>query len=226
MFWNLLLAHFLADFPLQSSRMAANKSRPQVLALHVGTHLLVMLLVITPAWRELWAYCLLIAVVHFFIDYGKITLNQRLPDHGRLLYLVDQLLHYATLLAVTVWVGRTQGSPSLALDPGVAVFATGYLLATYVWAISEKVLTDAQSPYQQELADGFWTRMLARALLLTGLLWLLYPGRPVAAWLAQGVAIPYLSGNYARRALLTDLLAALAAWLFMIAAYRLSLGRF
>jgi hypothetical protein len=217
-FWNLLLAHFLADFPLQSSRMAANKGRLPVLALHAGTHLAVMLLVLTPAWRELWPYCLLIAVVHFFIDYGKITLSARLPGRGRLLYLLDQLLHYATLIVVAIWVNRTQGSLALALDPGLAIVATGYLLATYVWAISEKVLTDPQSPYQQELASGFWPRMAARALLLTGLLWLLYPGRSAGLWIAQGIALPYVSGNHARRALLTDLLVGAGAWLFILAA--------
>lgn len=224
MFWNLLLAHFLADYPLQNSWMAAHKDRWQVLALHAGIHFAVMMLVISPAWRELWPYLLLLALVHFLIDRGKLALNALRPGWVVLPYLIDQLLHYLILGAAAWWIVRTQGSPTLALDPDLAILATGYLLGTYVWAISEKVLTASQPESRQEWAAGLWPRMAVRALLLTGLLWLLYPGRAGLAGLVQGTALPYLSGNHARRALFTDLLVTISAWLFIIAAFWLHSG--
>lgn len=224
MFWNLLLAHFLADYPLQTARMAAQKNRLPVLVLHTGIHFAVLLLVITPAWRELWPYCLMLAVIHFFIDYGKSILSRVRPNWVALPYLVDQALHYLVIAIIAGWINRAWGSIALALDPAAAILATGYLLATYVWAISEKVLTTSQPEYRQELAVGLWPRMAARALLLTGLLWLFYPGLPGKFWAFQGAALPYFSGHYARRALFTDLLVGAGAWLFIVAAYWLSAG--
>jgi hypothetical protein len=223
-FWNFLLAHFLADYPLQNSWMVANKNRLSALMLHAGIHFAVLLVVISPAWLELWPFCFMLAAIHFLIDYGKIALSTTKPDWVTLPYLVDQCLHYLSLAAVAWWIGQTRGSITLFLDPVIAILVTGYLLATYVWAISEKVLTTSQPEYRQELASGFWPRIAARALLLTGLLGFLYPGLPGKAWSIQGAALPYLSGNYARRALFTDLLVTAGAWLFIIGAYWLTAG--
>lgn len=226
MFWLFLLAHFLADYPLQTSWMVANKGRLPALALHAGTHFIVLLVVLSPEWAAVWPYCLVLALVHMLIDRGKIALSTIRPQWVTLPYLIDQLLHYLTMAAVVWWIGQTQPDLDPFLSAAVAIFITGYLLVTYVWAISEKVLTPAQSEYRRELESGFWPRMAARALLLTGLLWWVYPGRPVSAWLAQGVTLPYLSGSYARRALLTDLLAGVSVWLFILAAHWLSLRTF
>ena len=219
MFWNFLLAHFLGDYPLQNTWMVTNKTRLPALVLHAGVHFALLLLVISPAWLELWPFCLLLAAAHFFIDLGKTAFSKIKPDWVALPYLIDQCLHYLTLAVVAWWIAQTHGSIFLVLNPGTAILITGYLLATHVWAISEKVLTSSQPEYRQELVDGFWPRMVARALLLTGLLLLLYPGPRGVAAVLQGTALPYFSGNYARRALYTDLLVAAGAWLFTIGAY-------
>lgn len=224
MFWNFLLAHFLADYPFQSAWMVAHKDRWPALVLHAGVHFVLLMLVVMPAWRALWPYCLLLALVHLLIDRGKIALSGRRPDWVVLPYLVDQLLHYLTLGAVAAWIYQTQGNLNLLLAPGLAVFITGYLLVTYVWAISEKVVLAARPAGRQELTSSSWSRMAARALLLTGLLWLLYPGWTAVAGFLQGAVFPYRSGNHARRALLTDLLVTLATWLFIILAYQQASG--
>jgi len=225
MFWNLLLAHFLADYPLQSTWMVANKDHLRVLVLHVSIHFLVMLLVVVPAWRELWPYLLLLAVIHFGIDFGKITLSKYRPRWVAMPYLIDQLLHYISLGLVAWWASQNNAIPALFLDPHLAVLITGYLLVTYVWAISEKVLTTSQPEYRLELVSEFWPRMAVRGLLLTGLLGLRFPGQSIYAMAGVGAVIPYVSGRYARRALLTDLLVAAGVWLFMYGAYwQLSAG--
>ena len=45
MFWSLLLAHFTADYPLQTRWMVMNKTRFWVLGLHVAIHFVTMLAV-------------------------------------------------------------------------------------------------------------------------------------------------------------------------------------
>ena len=219
MFWRLLFAHFLADYPLQPSWMAANKVRLPVLLLHAGVHFVTMLLVTAPAWRELWPYLLILAMVHFGIDFGKLALNKYQPRWVALPYLIDQILHYLSLAALAWWIGRQTGDLGLLLNPHLAVMMTAYLLVTYVWAISEKVLTVSDPEYRRELASGFWPRMAVRALLLTGLLGLSLPGLPDRGQIGLGITLPYFSGQFARRALLTDGLVVAGAWLFILAAY-------
>ena len=192
MFWNLLLAHFLADYPLQTHWMAVNKKRAPVLMLHAGIHFVVMMLVCLPAWKALWLYLFILSAVHFGLDYSKISLGKRRPAWVGLPYLFDQLLHYLTLGATVWWIGHTIGVPKLYLRPGLAIIVTAYLLATYVWAISERVLTGSQPEYRQELDAGLWPRMAARALLLTGLLWLKNPGVLGGERASLGAALPYL----------------------------------
>jgi hypothetical protein len=225
MFWLLLLAHFLADYPLQTSWMAANKGRMPVLMLHASVHFIVMLLVTAPAWRKLWLILLLLAMIHFGIDLGKITLSNYRPHWVALPYLIDQLLHYLCLGATAWWITQKEGALTLSMDPRLAIIITGYLLVTYVSAISEKVLTTSQPEYRQELASGFWPRMAFRALLLTGLLGLQFPGLEGHERAGLGAALPYVSGRYARWALLTDLLVVAGVWLFIFGAYWQLSGR-
>jgi hypothetical protein len=218
MFWRLLFAHFLADYPLQTSWMAAHKSRLPILVLHASVHFVTMLMVTAPAWRALWPYLLVLTMTHLCIDFGKITLNQYRPHWVSLPYLIDQSLHYLSLATLTWWIGRQAGDLSLLLDPHLAVIMTAYLLVTYVWAISERVLT-SEPKVRQELTAGFWPRIAVRALLFTGLLGLKFPGLPGRGQNGLGAALPYFSGQYAGRALLTDGLVVAGAWLFVLGAF-------
>ena len=225
MFWRLLFAHFLADYPLQPSWMAANKVRLPVLFLHAAIHFVAMMLVSAPAWRELWPYLLALAVVHFGIDFGKITFGKFRPHWVALPYLIDQILHYLSLAALAWWIGRQAGDLSLLLKPHLAVIMTAYLLVTYVWAISEKVLTASEPKYRREQASAFWPRIAVRALLLTGLLGPSFPGLPGREQIGLAAAFPYFSGQYGRRALFTDILVVAGVWLFVFGAYWQLAGR-
>ena len=68
MFWNLLLAHFIGDFLLQTDWMAQNRDRFWVLTLHVSIHIGAMLLLIGDARSEYWLLIILIALIHFGQD--------------------------------------------------------------------------------------------------------------------------------------------------------------
>ena len=68
MFWNLLLAHLIGDFLLQTEWMVRNRDKFWVLTLHASTHLMLMLVLIGKARSEYWPLLSLIAVIHLVQD--------------------------------------------------------------------------------------------------------------------------------------------------------------
>lgn len=111
----LVLAHVLADYPLQNSWIINNKKKPAAMAAHIGVVFLLTLLALR---GEVWA-ALTITALHLAIDLVKTHVA---PD--RLwAYLADQLAHFATIAAV-LWFW-----PDLALLwPDTSVWVQ-YLLA-------------------------------------------------------------------------------------------------
>lgn len=221
MFWNLLFAHFLADYPLQSNWIAGNKNKFPVLALHASIHLLTMLAVSGSAWRQIWPFLLLLAFVHFSIDALKIRLTSRRPDWITLPYLADQGLHYLTIAGMAWWIQQNHTGLSLLIDARLAIFSTGFLLATHVSFISERVLVQRNPLYMEEVLNQRWSRCVVRAFLWGSLVWLITPQAGTAIVAAIGLHWPYLSGKYARRALLTDLLVVIIAVLWVQWAFRM-----
>lgn len=215
MFWSLLLAHFIADYPLQPNWIVRNKTRLWALLLHVSIHLVVMLAIVGAARAQVWPYLLALAVIHFWIDVGKNTIYRLRPKWVVGPYLVDQACHYLSIGLVSAWILGHIPAPALPFSPMAAILVTGFLLVTYVWSITERILAHSQPDYRLELARQFWPRMFARAALLSGLLllWRLAPST-TAATLTTG-RLPYLSGPYRRRALLTDLSVVIVVQLFI-----------
>jgi hypothetical protein len=92
----LLFAHALADFVLQTDWMAANKRNPVALVAHVG----VVLVTAIAAMGTLHPALLALAAAHLCLDAGKAWL----PWRGIWPFVLDQMLHVATLMAVVIWV--------------------------------------------------------------------------------------------------------------------------
>ncbi len=91
----LLLAHLLADFPLQTNSMAAWKGKSNViLLLHVVVHIIVLwsLLGLKVALLPL---VLLLGVAHWLVDWSK----PRLPTMDAVrAFILDQCVHVLCLL--------------------------------------------------------------------------------------------------------------------------------
>src|SRR6266536_3972742 len=97
LFLKLVAAHLLGDYLFQSSRIAAEKRRPAMLALHVAVHALALVLVglTEPPGARLWAALLLVLGAHAAIDAWTTRVE---PRDLRALAL-DQSLHLVSLLA-------------------------------------------------------------------------------------------------------------------------------
>jgi Protein of unknown function (DUF3307) len=226
MTWHLFLAHFLADYPLQPGWMAHNKRRPHVMLGHVSVHFLVMLLLAGESRGQVWPFLLALTLAHLMTDISKETVHWLRPKWVIGPYVIDQMIHYGTILLTGAWIERAVGPVRLPFSPQAAILLTAYLVGTYVWFISERIFVYADPSYREEVQALLWPRMVTRAAMLTGMLWILQwsggsPGRlsgsgaggltgGMAAAAGVAVSVPYLSGKHRQRAFLTDVIVSLS----------------
>jgi hypothetical protein len=208
MFWRILLSHVLADYPLQPDWIVFNKRKAWGLGIHIGIHFAVMFILVGPARVHIWPKLLVLAGVHLLLDITKSSITPPRAKSAIPHYLLDQLLHVISIYLIAGWIDRSL-DPSLLPDSSEwPILATGYIVATYVWFITERTAYSNDSGYLLELEDHFWSRMVGRALMLTALLWVA-PGWGVIS-LGMAIQLPYVNGDYRRRALTVDIAVAVA----------------
>ncbi|NJN17505.1 MAG: DUF3307 domain-containing protein [Oscillochloris sp.] len=102
MFYLFLLAHLVADFALQPLWLVRRKQHWDGLLIHVGMVLLCMLALIPlePQVSELWPAMLIITAIHLAADRWKVRSADRWLRPPLLPFLLDQLIHLATLVLV------------------------------------------------------------------------------------------------------------------------------
>ncbi|NJM07209.1 DUF3307 domain-containing protein [Candidatus Gracilibacteria bacterium] len=147
MFVLFLLAHLVADFALQPLWLVQRKQRWDGLLIHVGIVLLCMLALaaLEPAVLALWPAMLLISAIHLAADWGKVRYGCRIGGPPIVAFLLDQVIHIATLAVVLsltapfelVW-GLT---PANAMH---ALYAAGYVIVALAAPIALIVWLDPQ----------------------------------------------------------------------------------
>lgn len=111
----LLIAHWVADFVLQTHWQASNKSkRNDALALHVTTYMAVLLVTSLTLFGNseivIW-FVLINAVMHFLTDWCTSRATAKLyakQDWHNFFVVVgfDQLIHQLTLAVTMTWMFR------------------------------------------------------------------------------------------------------------------------
>ena len=214
MFWLLLFAHLLADYPLQTNWIVINKNKIPVLFLHVSIHFLVSLIFVLIYLPGAWPFLILLTGIHFLIDTGKNFVNKSKPNWVVVPYFIDQFLHLISIFVVANLIARFSNIPPYAIQPLWLIVSIAYLVVTYVWYISERIITFHHRAYFEQVIDSEWSRMLARAVFLTV---------PLIAWTnitnLIGISVlvfPYKKHNFGIRALMTDLLIAGCGAFFIV----------
>jgi hypothetical protein len=206
MFWRILLSHILADYPLQPDWIVFNKRKAWGLGTHIAIHFGAMFVLVGPARMQIWPKLLALAGVHLLLDITKSSITPARARSAIPYYLLDQLLHVVSIYLVAGWIDRSLDPAFLPASSEWPLLASAYIIATYVWFITERTAYSNDKDYMVELEDQFWSRMIGRAVMLTALL-LVAPG-----WAVMGLGVafqlPYLKGNYRRRALTVDIVVA------------------
>lgn len=182
-FWRLILAHFIADFTLQTNRVAVWKRQSRWgMAVHILTHPVVMVLCCWPylsrAWVETpyfaingWMAVILITFFHWLEDVWRVWSIQETgsPDSTGF-FLWDQVVHLAMILAFSpTW--PNEPTPAWLLPVLCAVLLMHftsvliYFLENDLWGKSE-VLNDRKYVYIGE-------RLIGAALFLLPGVWFL-----------------------------------------------------
>jgi len=99
-FWLLILAHFIADFPLQSDKIFALKSKYSWGVLpHIFISFLTNLIIAFPYidFKNFWFALLFLAVIHFLLDWMKIVFIQKWLGDSLFTFVLDQVLHLLSI---------------------------------------------------------------------------------------------------------------------------------
>ncbi|MGE5352477.1 MAG: DUF3307 domain-containing protein [Acidobacteriota bacterium] len=110
----VLVAHFVSDYILQSSAMAASKDERGIKTWYFYAHILITLLsLFIFLWSfDYWKLILLVAASHFLIDAAKSIILKTGYIRGKIvkldlwIFLADQLMHLIVL--VLLWLAFTR----------------------------------------------------------------------------------------------------------------------
>lgn len=219
MLWILLLAHFIADYPLQPDSMARRKDNLWVLTLHAGILFSLMVLLVGSIRAIIWPQLLLLSLFHLLQDKLKVWLTNLWAKGVVIFYFLDQCIHLMAIWGLVLWVQKRGMISAVTGKPVWAIILMAYLLVTYVWFITERVIHHVDVNYLKSVNETKVPRMLARAGLVS--MFLL-----VRSWISLTIAplisYPYPPTNYRKRALLTDVSVSLAVMVFLTWSLRMS----
>ncbi len=187
--------------------MAQRKTNFWVLFLHISIHFLLLLAILFPASSTIWPYLLALAAFHFLNDAAKNWLKIHRPTWVIWPYLVDQIVHIASLVIAASWIYANNGELKLALPLPVAILAAGLVLVTFVWTITEKVLWNGTRAILRESPLWPWKRLVLRGGFYMVVLLSRQAFFPLA--LAFFAWLPYPKTPAGKRALLIDVLVSL-----------------
>lgn len=108
LFFNLLLAHIIGDFYLQTDKTCEDKKRG-IKSFHHYLHALVIFAVtylFSNAYSTFWMYALGVSITHLIIDCVKSSVHK----DGLLTFCIDQLLHVGIIAAAVWWYAHTTSS--------------------------------------------------------------------------------------------------------------------
>jgi hypothetical protein len=154
LFWWLLFAHLLADFPLQVNRVYTLKLKSfWGVVLHASIFGIVALIVSAPYWL-VNPYNLLFIIVlwssHIYIDRTKLLANN-LTIHKTTAFFLDQILHISLIFLVCSFplVRDTQPMSNQFLNKyyynaDYINLITAYLVTTYVALVVKLVIREGR----------------------------------------------------------------------------------
>lgn len=162
-FFTLLLAHLLADFPLQTNLIFRLKISSNIgLVLHVAIHLLMTGILLQNPGQHV-DLLLFLGVAHFATDWIKVRFPGKQQWPG---FILDQMAHLTAILFLAIWRPDTTAVlPLWLLLPLILfVFLPAALMLLWVWAKDAQ----QQNRYQQSRPVNWASQRLLSISQRTG----------------------------------------------------------
>lgn len=175
-FFQLILAHLIGDFFLQSKSSIAQKNElkwaaPQ-LYIHIAIHFVLIVLL---AGLDAWPIALVLTVLHYIIDGCKLQFQNK--QNKQALFFVDQALHLLSIIAAVIYV---KGIPEINFTQNgvvciaIILFLTrpaSFFVAQAMSHWNAKIIGDEESEKSLPNAGqfiGIIERLLIFAFILVG----------------------------------------------------------
>ena len=144
----LCLAHFTGDFLLQPERWVRAKESKKLGAWQLYVHsLLHGLLFLLLMWDiSFWGWALVLSFVHFVIDSFKLLVQRNKTK--RLLFFIDQLLHFISIYVIWLCYEGKYFSFSFLKNENVLLLITLIIFLTRPVSFSVKILFRNGHPIQ------------------------------------------------------------------------------
>jgi hypothetical protein len=139
LFWRLLLAHLIADFPLQTEAVfAVKKEKDWGVLLHATLFGLTAIVLAGPFMRSgaVWASLFFLWLSHIVIDRAKLSLVASGHKDHLAFFLVDQALHIGAAALACLLLNRIPTISAIAVHSAVDVrltkLAVAYVVSVWV----------------------------------------------------------------------------------------------
>lgn len=173
-----LLAHFIGDFVFQTNKIAKMKSEE---IKGVFYHSMIVLisqvaLLAIFGWKGILAG-LISSIIHFAIDYSKLSIGKYLNRFSFLYFIFDQILHIAVIITIAYYF-----KPTVALNANVFLcikYMNFIIIFTYITTVMSKMLlrdlfeNARNSPFflgKERLIDGITSLMIFFSMVSFNLL--------------------------------------------------------
>ncbi|QLE02242.1 DUF3307 domain-containing protein [Galbibacter sp. BG1] len=173
LFLKLFLAHLLGDFTFQSKKWVLDKEEKKLrsgkLYFHTLIHIVLAFLFI---WDlSLWYIPLIVGITHFLIDAAKLSLQTARTK--RLLFFLDQLLHIAVIICISLLQTSTKIDFSNIFNSELLLLFCAVVFLTEPASILIKTIISVYTPKtEMDKGDslenaGKYIGMLERLLVFT-----------------------------------------------------------
>jgi hypothetical protein len=131
----LLLAHIISDFVLQTKTMVTTKKWFSVaMFLHI-----VIVYISTALCTGLWLPAIVVAVIHYVIDGIKVTASTKKWGTELKLFLIDQALHLITIVLIWAWYFNLFGKLGTVIQLPLSNYTISLLVLGYfiiIWPVA------------------------------------------------------------------------------------------
>lgn len=181
LFFHLVLAHFIADYPFQWNWLAKYKQNHILgILIHSFIHFLVSVILMIPFLylKEVWLGVVVIFVTHTGLDQLKIYLGKRTKWNSFLLYISDQIGHLLVIWGVAAYWGVlaplwTGGWMRYYFDDSVVSFLLILTLVTYFYDVSRWTYLNMRKKQPYKRNYGMMGRNALIVVIAFGLYWIL-----------------------------------------------------